>query len=575
MHPPRFGAGFRSRHFEEIAGAPRAVDWFEVVSDNFIALGGPRRDMLARLRADHPIILHGVSLSIAGTGPLPGRYLRGLKALADWVEPAWVSDHLCWTSLGGRESHDLLPVAYTRDVLDHVAARVARVQDLLGRRLLLENASTYVAFCDDEMDEAEFFAALARRTGCGMLLDVNNLCVNAANLGIDPIRYLAGLPPGIVGYIHLAGHAMLPDVRIDTHDQDVPPPVWSLFDAAVRRFPEAGVIVERDDNLPPFARLVEEVRQARERQAAALGAPAAGVSPAPPARPPARARAPRPWHALQRGFWKRLVDKPVGFDHRPDGTLGRLLDDGRPVVAGRGMRVYSDSYTANLRRALAVNFPALARVITDEDLDRLAAAYLRRHPPRGHDFQRLGRHLAAFVRSYPFAGDYGVDPAVLEALIALEQAQLEVQDAADEAAAVSPAVLATLTALEWEDARFVFARALRVVHATHDVLTVVDAVARGAPPRRPAAGRVAYLVCRAGGELRTERLGAAEATILQALVGGSTFARACAAAAPGGDGSEVATLGARLLVDACARGLVVRMRRSSKRPRLTRAPRAA
>jgi uncharacterized protein (UPF0276 family) len=582
---PFFGVGFRSRQFDEIVGAPQLVDWFEILADNFIGAGGPRRRMLERLRADYPIAVHGVSLSIGGADALPREYLHGLRALADWLDPVWVSDHLCWTSLGGRHAHDLLPLAYTAEVLDHVAARVARVQDLVGRRLLLENPSAYVAFRADEMDEASFFAQLCGRTGCGMLLDVNNLYVNAANLGIDPTRYLDALPPGIVGYLHLAGHAVLPDVRIDTHDADVPPPVWGLFDAAACRFPAADVIVERDDQLPPFARLVEEVEWARARHGAARAGAFSRGSREPrrdarrasatgsvqrrgraSAQPSTRTANPdspvRRWKEVQRGFWAMLTDRPRGFDHDRDATLPALLDDTRPVCAARGMRVYSDAYAATLRRALAVNFPALARVIGAGELNDLADAYVRRYPPRTHEFRGLGARLAAFVRAYPFAGNYGVDRAVLAELVALEQAQIEVSDAADETEAAAPDELATIAPAQWENARFDFTGALRIVHTTHDVLPVLEAVARGEDPARPLAAPCAYLVSRGGGTLQTARLSEVEACVLEALLAGRSFGSACALAerSTGVGEGELVTAAARILLTACSRGLVVRVR---------------
>jgi uncharacterized protein (UPF0276 family) len=560
MPPPRFGVGFRTPHGEEILAAPRSLDWLEVLSDNHLGVGGPRRKRLERLRADHPLALHGTSLSIAGTEPLSLDYLRALAELADALEPVAVSDHLCWTALSGHQSHDLLPVACTREVLEHVAERVARVQDALGRRLLLENASAYVAFRGAELTEAELLAELCRRTGCGVLLDVNNLYVNAQNLGIDAAQALAELPPEVVGYMHLAGHAVLPDVRIDTHDAEVPSPVWELFEAAARRFPDADVVIERDDRIPPLAELLAELACARERHAKALAAPSApgARAPAPPAVRAAAETAPAPprWGELQRAFFERLVDKPAGFDHAADPDLGALLEDGRPVRAARGMRVYSDAYGTNLRRALETNFPALARVISPRDFGGLAAAYLRHHPPRGHDYVRLGVRLAGFVRAHEFGGDYGVARGALAELVELEQAQLEVQDAPDDDAALAPRDLAAIPPEDWAGARFDFVRALAIVCAEHDVLAVVQAVARGESPARPAPGHVVYLVYRTAGGVRTERIAPAEARALEALRAGAAFAEACAALAEGGGLAESAERGARLLVDACARGLV-------------------
>jgi uncharacterized protein (UPF0276 family) len=544
MRAPLFGVGFRTQHAAEIARAPGPVDWFEILSDHHLGVGGTRRALLERLRAAHPVAMHGVSLSIAGTEPLDAEYLAGLAQLARWLEPLFVSDHLCWTALGGHESHDLLPVACTRAVLEHVAARVAHVQERLGRRLLLENASAYVAFRAREMDEADFLAELARRTGCGVLLDVNNLIVNAANLGSDPQRALEVLPESAVGYLHLAGHAVLPDVRIDTHDADVPDAVWELFAAAARRFPAAGVIIERDDKLPSYETLAAEVDQARARHAAALAAPAAASArPAPISRTPES----RPWRDLQREFFVRIVDQPLGHE-RSD--LAGLLDESLPVRAARGLRVYSDAYTASLRSALATNFAALARVLSPADFDRLAAAYLRAHPPHGFDYLRLGARFAAFVAGFDFAADYGVPRSVLAELAALEQTQLEVQDAPDAASALAPADLAALPPDAWEEVRFAFAPAFRVLRATHDVAPVIEAVAAAKEPARPVAGDVAYLVSRADGGVRTERLAPHEAALLEALLAGATFRAAC------GDDPRTAEDAARLLVSAAHAGLL-------------------
>jgi hypothetical protein len=546
MREVSFGAGFRTQHFDEIARAPRALDWFEVVTENVLGIGGKRRAMLERLRADHPVLLHGVSLSIAGTDPLDDAYLRGLRELADRVEPRFVSDHLCWTALDGRQSHDLLPVAFTAPVLAHVCARVAHVQEMLGRRLTLENASVYVAFRSNEMSEGEFFRELCRRTGCGMLLDVNNLYVNAQNLGIDPLAYLAALPRESVDYLHLAGHAVLPDVRIDTHDADVPGPVWELFEVAARRFPHAGVIVERDDNLPTFAELCAEVARARSRHARALEALRSEPQLA-PARSVTVPRTSSPsWQALQTRFWQQITE-PGCADRDP------LVDDDLPVSAARGTRVYSDAYRTSLRRALAVNFPALARVVDPDDWSALCAAYLRRHPPRGHDFRTLGAELAEFVHGFPFARDYGIDRAVLAELVALEQAQLEVQDEIDEGEPLAPSALAALTPDAWEHARFGFARALRLVRATHDVLPTVEAVARGETPARPKASPSSYLVLRSGNRLRTEPIPERDADLLGELLAGRDFAEVCT-----GDDAEDRTLETvRVVVRASERGLIL------------------
>jgi uncharacterized protein (UPF0276 family) len=552
---PRFGVGFRSEHFDAITQAPRAVGWLEGVSDPLSGVGGPRRAKLDALRADHPILLHGVGLSIAASEPLSEPYLRGLRELADSIEPVFVSDHLCWTGFGGQQSHDLLPIAYTPEVLDHVAARVAQVQDSLGRPLLLENATAYVAFAGAQIDEGAFFAALCARTGCGMLLDVNNLYVNARNLGHDPAPILAAIPQQAVGYLHLAGHAALADVCIDTHGAAISDPVWELYEVASRRFPNAGVIIERDDDLPAFAVLAAEAEQARQRHRTAGAAD--GVSRREPVATPALEPGPS-WRALQRSFFARLVDKPAGFDHASDAELTSLLDDAHPVSAARGMRVYSDAYTTGLRRALGVNFPALARVLAARDFAALTSAYLQRHPPRAPDFVTLGAAFARFIRTHAFADDYGVSPAVLAEIAALEQAQIEVANETGDAPALGADALSAIEPAQWDAARFGFAPALRVVPATHDVLPVLAAVARDEDPERPLPWRGAHLVHRGNGALATERIDAGEAAVLASLIAGRDFGTACDAA-PGDDGAERVACGVRALLAACARGLVLRV----------------
>ncbi|MCU0668120.1 MAG: DUF692 family protein [Myxococcota bacterium] len=533
-----FGVGWRSVHADaiEAPGATDAVDWF---------------DRLVRLRRDHPLALHGVHLSIAGDAPVDSPYLRDLRDLADALDPAFVSDHLCWTSRGGHLSHDLLPIAYTEEVLAHVAARVDAVQERLGRRLLLENASAYVAFRADAVDEADFFAALCRRTGCGMLLDVNNLYVNAMNLGVDPATYLAAIPADAVGYLHVAGHAVLADVRIDTHDAPVPDAVWDLYARATALFPHAPVILERDDRIPPFAALVEELAIARARHASAHAtAPTTAATRSAPA--PAR------WDAVQKEFFERVVDKPLGFDHAGVETL---LDDARPVRAARGMRVYSDAYTVGLRRALATNFPTLARALRSDDFDALAAAYLRAHPPRSTAFHELGAALPAFLREHPLAASYAVARDALADVAALEQAQLEAQftSVATAATALAAEDLAAIPADAWDAARFSFRADLRIVRASHDVLPAVEAGARGDDPPRPHSVASAWLVYRVGAKVRSEPCDPDAAFVLDRLVDGASFGAACEALMTRRDDAteaDAAAIAVRAIAAGCERGIV-------------------
>jgi uncharacterized protein (UPF0276 family) len=246
-----------------MGGAVAGVDWFEVITENFLVDGGNPRRVLREVRAHHPVVLHGVSLSIGSTDPLDEGYLAAVAALCAEIEPALVSDHLCWTSLGGHNTHDLLPVPYTEEALAHVAARVAAVQERLGRRILLENPSSYAVFRGADCSEPEFLAEVARRADCGILLDVNNVHVSCTNHGWDPAAYLSAIPVDRVGYLHLAGHSRNGALLIDTHDAPVCDSAWSLYAAARRRFPGAATCIERDDHIPPLADLVAELARAR------------------------------------------------------------------------------------------------------------------------------------------------------------------------------------------------------------------------------------------------------------------------------------------------------------------------
>ncbi len=269
-HPPLgFGLGLRTDHYEEIVTRRPPVDWFEILSENYMVAGGKPLHFLDRIRADYPLVMHGVSLSIGATDPLDETYLDALDALAKRVEPAWISDHLCWTGTGGHNMHDLLPLPYTEEALAHVAERVLRVQDRLGRRLVLENVSTYVAYAESRMSEWEFLTELCRRADCLLLLDVNNVHVSAFNHGFDPLDFLDGVPAGRVQQFHLAGHLDMGSHIIDTHDQPVPDPVWALYAEAVRRFGPGSTMIERDDHIPPLESLLAELAVARRLAAAA------------------------------------------------------------------------------------------------------------------------------------------------------------------------------------------------------------------------------------------------------------------------------------------------------------------
>ncbi|MCB1385030.1 MAG: DUF692 domain-containing protein [Nitratireductor sp.] len=267
-----FGLGLRPQHYGEIleGGDDLPIDWFEILSENYMVQGGRPTHMLERIRERYPVVMHGVSLSIASTQPLNRDYLRDLKALADRIAPRWISDHLCWTGVHGINLHDLIPVPYTEEALDHIAARILQVQDYLGRRIAIENVSSYIEFEESEMAEWEFVAELSRRADCWLLLDVNNVFVSGKNHQFDDAGFVEAIPADRVVQFHLAGHSEGEHCLIDTHDQPVCDAVFELYGRALERFGPVSTMIERDDNIPPLAELLDELNRARAIAGAVL-----------------------------------------------------------------------------------------------------------------------------------------------------------------------------------------------------------------------------------------------------------------------------------------------------------------
>ncbi|HEY9234049.1 MULTISPECIES: MNIO family bufferin maturase [Phenylobacterium] len=267
-----FGLGLRKPHYAEFldSDTPVAVDFVEVISENFMVAGGRPLDILRRVRERYPVALHGVSMSIGSADGIRGDYLARLRALIDAIDPLFVSDHLSWSRIGRFNSHDLLPLPYTKEALDRVCDNIDHAQAVLGRSLLVENPSSYIVL-PGEMAEWEFLDAVCRRTGCGLLLDVNNIYVSASNHGFSAQDYLTGVPAAQVRQVHLAGHSKGRDLLIDTHDRPVPDAVWALYADAVERLGAVATMIERDDDIPPLRELLDELDTARQVAARRLG----------------------------------------------------------------------------------------------------------------------------------------------------------------------------------------------------------------------------------------------------------------------------------------------------------------
>ena len=258
-----YGLGLRTEYYDTILQDNPQVDWFEILSENYMVSGGKPLYYLDAIRERYPIVMHGVSMSIGSTDPLDFDYLKDLKTLMERARPHWVSDHLCWTGQGGHNLHDLMPLPYNDDAIRHVADRVKTVQDFLGQQILLENVSSYVTYKHSVMTEWEFYSRVVEEADCRMLLDINNIYVSSRNHEFDSLDYLNGVPAERVQQFHLAGHTDCGNYVIDTHDHPVVDPVWELYARALERFGPVSTMIERDDRMPPFEELMDELTQAR------------------------------------------------------------------------------------------------------------------------------------------------------------------------------------------------------------------------------------------------------------------------------------------------------------------------
>ncbi len=259
-----FGLGLRTEHYDSILSDTPDIDWFEILTENYLVPGGKPLHYLEKIRENYPMVMHGVSMSIGSSDPLDWRYLKQLKSLAGQIQPAWISDHLCWTGINQINTHDLLPLPYTEEAAAHIIDRIKQIQDFLGQRILIENVSSYVTYRQSCMTEWDFLRLISEKADCLILLDVNNIYVSSVNHGFNPHDYLAGIPGERICQIHLAGHSDMGDYIIDTHDNDIIDPVWNLFAATVQRYGTVATMIERDDNIPPLEDLINELNHARQ-----------------------------------------------------------------------------------------------------------------------------------------------------------------------------------------------------------------------------------------------------------------------------------------------------------------------
>nr|WP_315488237.1 DUF692 family multinuclear iron-containing protein [uncultured Rhodoferax sp.] len=403
---PGFGLGLRTPHYADFLAAKQPLDWLEIITDNFLVEGGKPLVMLDRIRCDYPMAMHGVAMSIGAADGVELDYLRKVKALADRIQPLWVSDHLCWMGPGPEQLHDLYPMPYTDEAARHVVAQIQRAQDVLQRQLVLENVSSYIDFKHNAASEWQFLAHIAQQADCLLLVDVNNIYVSSVNHGFDPLDYLNALPAHRVQQMHLAGHSDCGDYIVDTHDHPVVPAVWDLYAEACKRFGPVATMIERDDDIPPLqtlidelhvarriaeplwnlladaneARSTDEVSDARSVMASML------VTPQTPALP-----------QVQRSIADYILDKPFARLDAAGSSVAGLVRERAGVDSAQRLGIYHNAYRVRLADVLADSFAKTCLYMGSDTFAEHATAFAVAHPPLARSLSRYGADLPAYL----------------------------------------------------------------------------------------------------------------------------------------------------------------------------------
>lgn len=432
-----FGLGLRSAHYADFLRERQAVDWLEIITDNFLGDGGRPLVMLERIRQDYPVAMHGVAMSIGGTDPLDLTYLQKVNALAQRIEPLWVSDHLCWTGHYQHRLHDLYPLPYTEEAARHVVDRIRQAQDILCRRLVIENVSSYIDFADSTHTEWAFLRHVANEADCLLLVDVNNVFVSSVNHGFDPLTYLQGLPAERVQQIHLAGHTDHGDHLIDTHDHPVCQAVWRLYAQACSLYGPVATMIERDDQIPPLPELLDELALARRWRAGngngteilAIPAPPVPDSNTSPVADPAvslnatqirltqyilnkgsaSGSEPSNEDTEQCGMSATETTDPNGQASEPSQrfpgaspssglTACHLVRTRLGTSVAQRLGIYHHAYRARLAEALADSFERTAAFAGGDEFAAWATEFAEQQPPNSRSLNHYGEALPGFLR---------------------------------------------------------------------------------------------------------------------------------------------------------------------------------
>ena len=509
------GAGLRNKHYPFILEKWPKMDWFEAVTENFMDTGGRPLATLEKVRAHYPVALHGVALSIGSTDPLDKDYLQKLKTLAKHIDPFVISDHLCWTGVDGVNLHDLLPLPFTEEALEHVVRRTEEVQAFLGRPILLENVSTYVTYKHSTMPEWEFLREVARRSGCGILLDLNNIYVNSVNHRFDAAKYLEEIPGEQVGQFHLAGHTDKGPFLFDTHSSTVADEVWKLYRRALELYGPVSTLIEWDEAIPDFSKLDEEVQKARAIYDAVKRVPRTlGVD---------RVTVVGTVGPTLLKVQRQMKERIRSHNHT---TLGEVeLNEQGGARGEERMAVYAEAYVARLMEALAEIYETVYHLLGKEAFIELTESYLEAHPSHSYNLNSFGEAMAPHLERTRFAAE-------LPFLPDLARLEWQVSRAfhSFEQTAFDPASIAQNSEEDWDRLRVVFQPSVAVIRSQWPILTIwnarkkplgeIDISLEGQPQQ--------VLVSRRGMDVTCEALEEAQVELILSLQSGEPLGKSCA-----------------------------------------------
>ncbi len=511
------GVGLRTEHYDFITREWPRIDWFEAVSENYMDTGGRPLRILEEVRRHYPVALHGVSLSIGSVDPLDKVYLQRLKDLADRIEPALVSDHLCWTKVDGEQLHDLLPLPFTEEAIQHVAERVEAVQGFLGRKILLENISTYVTYRHSVMPEWEFLAEVARRADCGILLDLNNIYVNSVNHNFNPAEYLSHIPGERVGQFHLAGHTDMGTYLFDTHSRPVIEEVWKLYRQALKLWGPVPTLIEWDENIPEFSGLEKEVNRAKSIYQEFAGIKKEFSQDKVPSK---TIRSEVKLADLER--WMKSKILPANGRNGESSNISLNPQGGVPGL--ERMVIYSRAYLARIEEALAEMYEAVRHVLGHKRFHDLADRYAAEFPSRVYNLSSIGQSLPEFLPSLEVTKEFPFLPdlAKLERMISrsFHSFDLPPYDFTE---------FSNLSSKDWEKARFIFQPSAALLQSDWPILDLWNA-------RTKPIGEIdidlvnrpqSVFVSRVDLQVRCELLEKRQHDLMKNLLAGQTLGAAC------------------------------------------------